>query len=264
MGRTELTGHAVRDLDRICRKINRKHFQAVLDSSSGYPGMMASYTLRNKRLKLTGWRLLQPFFNVQHVFVFDLALAGQLSSVTHRLPPGIVIRIFLRPDESDLDHIFRLLAQAGMSRRIAGERLKRGDMLALATADTGTAAYTWTTFSNGWIAEARRFLLFRSDQAVQFDTLVMPSWRGKGLQYGITLPVLQYLAHLGYRQTLAWVNARNVRSIRNQLSQGKRKIATIESSPLLGLARVRRLSEEADFTIERRAALKTKPETVAR
>jgi hypothetical protein len=214
--------------------------------------MMASYTLRNKYLKLAAWRFLEPFFNVQHVFVFDLASAEQLSPRIDHLPPGIAINIFLRPAESELDQIFALLAQAGVSRRITEERLRRGDMLALAMAGDVTAAYTWTTFKTAWIAEARRFLVLRSDQAVQFDTLVMPSWRGKGLQYAVTVPVLQYLAKLGYRQTLAWVNARNVRSIRNQLSQGKRRIATIESIPVLGVVRVKRLSEEAEFAIERR------------
>ena len=219
-------------------------------SWSPSPGMKASYPFRNKCLKLAGWRVLEPFFNVQHVFVFDLALAGQLSSARHQLPPGIAIKIFLQPSTSEVDQVFALLAQAGISRRITQERLQRGDMLAVATADTAIAAYTWTTFSTAWIAEARRFLLLRNDQAVQFDTLVMPSWRGKGLQYALTVRVLQYLSKLEYRQTLAWVNARNVRSIRNQLSQGKRRIAMIKSCPFLGLVRMRRLSEEADFTIE--------------
>jgi GNAT superfamily N-acetyltransferase len=213
---------------------------------------MASHPFRNKYLKLACWRLLEPFFNVQEIFIYDLASAGQLSSLTRDLPQGIVIEILLGPCGSDLERVFALLAQARMPRRIAEERLRRGDMLAVATANNEIAAYTWTTFSTAWIAEARRFLLLRDDQAAQFDTVVMPSWRGKGLQYGLTRAVLQYLSEIGYKQTLAWVNARNVRSIRNQLAQGKRRIAAIESCPVLGLARVRRLSNEADFTIERR------------
>lgn len=214
---------------------------------------MASHQFRNKYLKIACWRLLEPFFNVQDIFIYDLALAGQPSSPTPQLPQGIVVEIFLGPCGSDLEQVFGLLAQAGMPWRTAEERLRRGDLLAVATANNDIAAYTWATFSTAWIAEARRSLLLHDDQAAQFDTLVMPSWRGSGLQYGLTRAVLQYLSKLGYRQTLAWVNARNIRAMRTELPQGKRKIATIESYPVLGLVRVRRLSEEADFTIERTA-----------
>jgi hypothetical protein len=206
--------------------------------------------LRNRYFKLAGWKFLEPIFNVQDIFVFDLERAGRLSSLTHPLPPGITVRIHVKPCESDLDEIFALLGQAGLPRGIAEERLKRGDMLALATANEAIAAYSWTTFSRAWIAEARRFLSLRKDQAVQYDTLVMPSWRGKGLQYALTRPVLEHLAKLGYKQTVAWVNVRNVRSIRNQLSQGKGRIATIRSSPVLGLVQLRTLSHDAGFALE--------------
>ena len=216
---------------------------------------MASYfSLQNKYLKLAAWKLLEPFFNVQHIFVFDLALASQLSASNHSLPPEIAVRILLKPYESELDEIFNFLAQAGLPRRTAAGRLKRGDLLAVATVKKTMAAYTWATFSRAWIAEARRFLPLRDDQAVQFDTLVMPSWRGKGLHYAITVPVLQCLAKLGYKQTLTWVNVRNIRSTRTQLSLGKRRIAAIESSPILGMSRLRKLSRDADFTIERKIA----------
>ena len=213
--------------------------------------MVFHIPLRNGYFELSAWKFSEPFFNVQHVFVFDLALAGQLSSFVHPLPPGISVEIHLKPDESDLHRILALFEQAGLRPRPAEESLKRGEMLALATANEAVAAYTWTAFSCAWVGEARRSLSPRDDQAVQYNTFVIPSWRGKGLQYGITRPVLQHLAKLGYKQTIAWVNARNVRSIRNQLSQGKRCVATITSSPILGLVRLRRLSQEADFTIER-------------
>lgn len=206
--------------------------------------------LRNKYFKLAAWKFLEPLFNVQDIFVFDLEQAGQLSSSTHPLPDGVSIKIHLNPSESDIGEILRRLGQAGLPRKIAEERLKRGDLLALVMADDGIAAYTWTTFSRAWMSEARRFLSMGKDQAVQYDTLVMPSWRGKGLQYAITRPVLQELARLGYKQTVAWVNVRNLRSIRNQVSQGKRRVARVRSIPFLGLAQLRMLSAEDHFTIE--------------
>ena len=85
---------------------------------------MVSLALRNKCLKLSSWKILEPFFNVQHVFAFDLALAGQLAS--RHLPLGISLKICRRPPESDLEQVLALLSQAGVPRQIVEDRLKRG------------------------------------------------------------------------------------------------------------------------------------------
>jgi hypothetical protein len=202
--------------------------------------------LRNNRLKLAGWKILESFFNVQHFYAFDLTLTEQLPSTTHKLPENIAVHIFRWPTEFNLDQISAVMGQAGMAPEVVRERFQRGDLLATAVAGDELAAFTWTTFSRAWLAEARRFLPLSHNEAVQYDTLVMPRWRHQGLQYCVTLPVLRYLASLGYRRTLAWVNARNTLSIRDQLSQGKRRIATIVSSPLLGFTRLRELERSAD------------------
>jgi GNAT superfamily N-acetyltransferase len=212
--------------------------------------MLFFFAIRNKLFKLATWKLFEAFYNVQYVFVFDLASAEQLRS-DRQLPLGVTFRIFRRPRDFEFDEIYRLMVQAALPRRVVEERLARGDMLGVATASEELRAYTWATFGRARIAEARRFLVLLQDQAVQYDTLVMPSWRGRGLQYALTAHVLQHLAILGYRQTLAWVNACNVRSIRNQLSQGKRCIAIIQSSPIFGVARVQPLTPGADLTFEK-------------
>ncbi|GEM_PF-2758833 len=217
------------------------------------PAMRFFSAIRNKRLKLTAWKLLEPFFNVQYIFAFDLASAKMLDSSARQLPPGVRLRIVCNPAAAELPEICALLSEAGMPRWVVQERLARGDVLGIAVADEELAAYTWATFSRARIAEARRSLRLLQDQAVQYDTLVMPWWRGKGLQYRLTAAVLQHLSAVGYRQTLAWVNSCNVRSLRNQLSQGKRKIATIWSSPILGLAWVHPLTEEVRLALEKTA-----------
>ena len=38
--------------------------------------------LKNKLFKLSSWKLLEPFFNVQHFFEFDLAQVNRLSLAT--------------------------------------------------------------------------------------------------------------------------------------------------------------------------------------
>jgi L-amino acid N-acyltransferase YncA len=82
----------------------------------------------------------------------------------------------------------------------------------------------------------------------------MPRWRGRGLQYPLTVPLFRYLSEQGYRRSLHWVNALNTRSLKNQRRQGKRKIATIVSSPLVGIVHLRNVSPEASITLKKRNA----------
>lgn len=205
---------------------------------------------RNRLLKLSIWKLTQPLFSLQHLYEFDLARAKDLSSSAKQLPPGITVQLFR--GEGDIDSAAEKLQRAGVPTALVQERMKRGDMVALALSDGQLAAYTWVTFADAWIAEAGRTLPLRGDEAVQFDTLVLPQWRGRGLQYALTVPVLEHLSEQGYRRTLAWVDARNKRSIKNQLRQGKRRIATVAGSPLLGVARLQNVSAAAGIALEKR------------
>jgi GNAT superfamily N-acetyltransferase len=209
-------------------------------------------------LAVENWRILcklavrkfsHPLFNVYYIFEFDLARAHELSPAL--LPAGITIRLFR--GEREISPLAKLLVEAGLSGATVEQRMRRGDLVALALTDDGKlAAYAWATYSDVWIPEVRAGLPLRSDEAVRFDTLVMPRWRGRGLHYPLTVPVLRYLSEQGYRRTLAWVNALNTRSLKNQRWRGNRKLATIVSSPLLGLFHLRNVSPEAGITLEKK------------
>jgi hypothetical protein len=199
--------------------------------------------------KLAVWKFSHPLFNVYHIFEFDLARAHELLPTP--LPAGITVRLFR--GEGEISPVATLLVEAGLPAATVEQRMRRGDLVVLALTDDGElAAYAWTTFTDGWIPQVRAGLPLRSDEAVRFDTLVMPGWRGMGLHYPLTVPVLRYLSEQGYRRTLGWVNALNMRALKNQRRQGKRRIATIASSPLLGLAHLRNVSPGADITLEKK------------
>ena len=194
-------------------------------------------------------KLTHPLFNVYHVFDFNLASVYQLPAT--QFPPGVTLRLF--HGEGDVTYVAAMMARAGMSLKTVEHRMRRGDLAALVFAnDEELAAYSWTTFAEAWIAEVRATLPLRSDEAVRYDSLVMPRWRGKGLNYPLSLPISRYLFEQGYRRTLSWVSALNTRSLRTQLRQSKRKIATIVSSPLLGLVHLRNLSPAVGITLEQR------------
>jgi hypothetical protein len=198
-------------------------------------------------MKLSVWKALQPLFSLQCVFAFDLEHASELSSGIRQLPQGTTVSILRGLD--DLEPASAALRLAAMPSSTIKRRLTRGDAVAVAFVGKELAAYTWVTFKEVWISEIRRTLVLRDDEAVQFDTLVMPRWRGKGLQYGLTLPVLQDLAQRKYRRTLAWVNWFNQRSMKNQIRQGKRRISTIISVPAVDLVWLRNIPPEAPLTL---------------
>jgi hypothetical protein len=200
---------------------------------------LQTLAVEDKRIlfKLAVWKFSHPLFNVYYIFEFDLARAHELSPAL--LPAGITIRLFR--GEREISPVATLLVEAGLYCR---DRR--------ATDDWKLAAYAWATFTGVWIPELCAGLPLRSDEAVRFDTLVMPRWRGRGLHYPLTVPVLRYLSEQGYRRTLVWVNALNTRSLKNQRWRGNRKIATIVSSPLLGLFHLRNVSPEADITVQKK------------
>jgi hypothetical protein len=151
-------------------------------------------------------KLTHPLFNVYYVVEFDLTWANKLPPAS--LPAGVVIRLFR--GEEEISPFAALLAESGIPAATVEQRMKRGDLVALALTDNGElAGYAWTTFTDTWMPEVRATLPLRSDEAARFTTLVMPRWRGRGLHYPLTVPVFQYLSEQGYRRTLGWINALN-------------------------------------------------------
>jgi hypothetical protein len=71
------------------------------------------------------------------------------------------------------------------------------------------AAFSWTTCAVSWIAELRATLPLRRDEAVRYDSLLLPRWRGRGLNYPRNLPIARYLFEHRYRRTLSSVSALN-------------------------------------------------------
>jgi GNAT superfamily N-acetyltransferase len=201
-------------------------------------------------LNFTVRKLTRPLFNVYYVFEFELDRAHKLSDSTKPLPEGIGVRLF--QGEEEIGWVAGKLSCVGLPTATTEQRMRQGDLVALALAnDEELAAYTWTTFTDAWIPDVGATLPLRRDEALRFDTLVMPQWRGKGLHYPLTAPVFRFLRDQGYRRTLTLVNALNTRPLKTQIRQGKRKVATIISSPILGIVRVRNISPTDGITLKK-------------
>jgi GNAT superfamily N-acetyltransferase len=194
-------------------------------------------------------KLTHPLFNVYHVVEFDLARADQLPAAP--LPSGVVIRLF--HGEGEISPFAALLAESGLLAATVRQRMRCGDLVALALTDDGQlAGYGWATFTDAWMPEVRATLTLCNDEAALFDALVMPRWRGKGLYYPLTVAIFQYLSERGYRRTLSWINMLNTRSLKNQRRQGRRKIATIACARVLGLVRMCNVLPDAGIALTRK------------
>jgi len=114
--------------------------------------------------KLAVWKLSHPLFNVYYVVEFDLARAHKLSFAP--LPAAVTVRLFR--GEGEIRPFAPLLAEAGLPGATIEQRMRRGDLVALAlTANEELIAYAWTTFTDTWIPEVRAMLSLRSDEAVR-------------------------------------------------------------------------------------------------
>lgn len=197
-------------------------------------------------------RYAPTLFNHLYVFEFDLARAAELESSAQNLPHGVTTQLFR--SASEMNRLAAILARAG-STRSAEQRMLRGDVAILAMAGDELVGYAWATFKERWISEIRATIVPAGDEVLQYDKRIMPKWRGKGMQYALSVAILPYLAKLGYRRTLNWVDAVNTRSLKNQRRLGKRKVADIISLPALRILRVRNCSAADGIRIEKRVPL---------
>ena len=195
-------------------------------------------------------RYAAPIYSHLYIFAFDLADAARLDSTASAIPRGINMQIFRGPE--DLERAGKILTRAGVSRDTVEKRMVRGDVVAIAMAEEDPVAYGWATTEDAWIAEVKATILLRDGDIVQYDTRVMPHWRRRGLHYALSAAVLPYLSQLGYKRALAWVDALNTRSLKNQRRVGKRMAADIISLPALGVLRVRNHCADDGISLERR------------
>jgi hypothetical protein len=185
-----------------------------------------------------------------YVFELDLARAASFDASTHPFPPGVTYRIF--KGENEIAPLVALLAQAQVPPENVKQRIARGDQVFVAAAGDELVCYSWTAFGETWIAEAAVTIVPRDDELIRYDDRVMPRWRGQGIQNAMGVTINPQLAKLGYRRSLAWVDALNIRVLKNQRRMGKRKVAEIISVPALGIVRVRNYSATGGITIEKR------------
>jgi predicted GNAT family acetyltransferase len=175
--------------------------------------------------------LTRPFLNVSVFFEADLDhTVVAMPAGTHLSP-----RLFQGPSETE--QVCDLLAAMDNSPEELQRRMRRGDLVCIGFVGDEPVAYTWMTFQNANVNELDLVLRLEPGELVQYDTFVSPQWRGRGFQYPLNVPGLNYAREHGYRKTLAWVHVLNTRSFKNQVRSGKRVIQKVFAVRLPGTKR---------------------------
>ena len=175
--------------------------------------------------------LTRPFLNSFAFFEADLDRTSVAMPTGTQLEP----RLFQGPQ--DTQTVCELLVSMGVERNEIEKRMRRGDIVSVGFVGDEAVAYTWITFVDADVRELDLLLELEPDELVQYDTFVAPKWRGRGFQYPLNVPVLNYAREHGYRKTLAWVHVLNTRSFKNQLRSGKRVIQKVIALRLPGMKR---------------------------
>jgi hypothetical protein len=196
-------------------------------------------------------RYAPPLFNRLYFFEFDLARAMEPERPAGFLPGGVTTQIV--SGKSEIARLTKILAQGEVVSAFVEQRMERGDVAIIAMADDELVGYSWATSKERWIAEIRASIVPRPGEVLMYDKRIMPRWRGKGLQYPLSVAKLLYLSELGYTRALVWVDALNTRSLKNQRRLGRRKIAEATSLPALGILHVRNFSAADSLIIKKRA-----------
>jgi len=179
----------------------------------------------------TLWKLLKftkPFLRA--IYVFEGDLSRQRPSLP--TPPGFFVRLYR--GAADSQAAIDVLVPTGLVAADISARLQRGDLVAVGFIGDQLVAYTWTSFNEAIVKELGMKLCARADEIIQYDTLVLKSFRRHGLQFAVVKPVLDYAQEHGYVRSLAWVNVLNRPSVKNQRKWGKRVLLTAVSLQIPG------------------------------
>lgn len=106
-------------------------------------------------------------------------------------------------------------------------RLDRGEAVAVAYARGEAVGYSWISFSSECDLVWGIRCTVRPDEAVFYDSFVLPHWRGRGVHRFLDAALTRYARQRGCRTTLGWVSALNTPSLSLVRHHHKVKIMTL-------------------------------------
>jgi GNAT superfamily N-acetyltransferase len=140
--------------------------------------------------------------------------------------------------EQDLTKASAALAGVGeLTPAEIGLRLKRHDAVAVAFAGEQAIGYLWMTFCSGLELVFDTVWIVHPNEAVLYDTFVLPQWRGRGIHACMDVALNNWAHPRGIVRAFASISAVNNQSLGVLKLAGKARIMTLVLVRVRGLKR---------------------------
>jgi GNAT superfamily N-acetyltransferase len=178
--------------------------------------------------------LLQPlvYWHVYYIIQNDMQPAVPTPAVKGEF------RTCVYSGEQDLAKARTALAGVGeLTPAEIALRLKRHDAVAVAFAGQQAIGYLWMTFGSGLELVFDTVWIVHPNEAVLYDTFVLPEWRGRGIHACMDVALNNWAYPRGIVRAFASISAVNNQSLGVLKLAGKARIMTLVLVRVRGLDR---------------------------
>ena len=178
--------------------------------------------------------LLKPlvYWHVYYIIQNDMQPALPTPAVKRKFETSVY------SGEQDLAKASAALAGVGeLTPAEIGLRLKRHDAVAVAFAGEQAIGYLWMTFCSGLELVFDTVWIVHPNEAVLYDTFVLPEWRGRGIHPGMDVALNNWAHPRGIVRAFASISAVNNQSLGVLKLAGKARIMTLVLVRVRGLKR---------------------------
>ncbi len=120
----------------------------------------------------------------------------------------------------------------------AADRLRDGQVCAIAHHETEVVAYCWLACTPVWVGEIGHAVVPGPEDVYLYDAFTMPGWRGRGLFSAVIASLLALARSRGRKRALIFVGAGNRASRRAIERAGFEIVHTVSRVELCGLTRL--------------------------
>jgi GNAT superfamily N-acetyltransferase len=178
--------------------------------------------------------LLKPlvYWHVYYIIQNDMQPAAPMPAVKGKFETWVY------SGEQDLAKASTALAGVGeLTPAEIALRLKRDDAVAVAFAGEQAIGYLWMTLCSGLQLVFDTVWIVHRNEAVLYDTFVLPAWRGRGIHACMDVALNNWAYSRGIVRAFASISAINNQSLGVLKLAGKARIMTLVLVRVRGLDR---------------------------
>ena len=178
-----------------------------------------------------GKKLLSPVCQWRISYLYQADLLQPIPEV--RAQSGVEVKIYHGACSAETVKE-QLYWTGAITHQTITERLRSGDVVAIACVEGLVAGFSWLAFSSLYVNEFDMVLHLGPDEAAQYNSYVAPEWRGRAIHRLLHAKTFELARERGRVRTFTWVQAINKASIKTQLRLGKQRVMTLVFARLRG------------------------------